>query len=294
MSFGQGGPEWGPGASGGRPPRWGSGPGAGGTPDWAALADASAARARRRKMLFIGGGALATVAVAAAVAVVVVSANSGDQASNKPSDQLPTAADIPSDTTEPGPSFAETSAPPPLDPKEFISSADKDKAPLSPDTLYPGTKLTMGDAVYKKGETGSSPSCPDIARGDLSKVLKSNGCTRMIRATYTKDGIAVTVGVALFDTEAKATKAKTQADKGNVISLPGSGVPTFCRTSICRSTANSYGRYAYFTIAGFTNGKSVTEKDSSVFKTGDDIAEFTFRQIIRRGEAQASAAANAP
>ncbi|MFF2844933.1 hypothetical protein ACFVT5_01205 [Streptomyces sp. NPDC058001] len=294
MSFGQGGPEWGPGGTGGRSPQWGSGPGAGGTPDWAALADASAARARRRRMLFIGGGALATVAVAAAVAIAVVSANGDDKASNKPSDQLPTAADIPSDTTEPGPSFAATTPPPPPDPKEFISSADKDKAPLSQDTLYPGSTLTMGDAVYKKGATGSSPSCADVTRGDLSKVLKSNGCTRMIRATYSKDGIAVTVGVALFDTEAKATKAKSQADKGNVISLTGSGVPTFCRTSICRTTINSYGRYAYFTIAGFTNGKNVTEKDSSVYKVGDDIATFTFRQITRRGEAQASAAANAP
>jgi hypothetical protein len=36
----------------------------------------------------------------------------------------------------------------------------------------------------------------------------------------------------------------------------------------------------------------VTQKDSKVFTTGDDLAEFTFRQIHRRGEAQASAAAN--
>ncbi|PJN10036.1 hypothetical protein CG723_20175 [Streptomyces sp. CB01635] len=78
-------------------------------------------------------------------------------------------------------------------------------------------------------------------------------------------------------------------------SLSGSGVPAFCRTTICRSTTNSYGRYAYFTTAGFTSGgRDVTTKDRAVFTTGDDLAEFTFRQITRRGEAQASAAAEAP
>jgi len=76
-----------------------------------------------------------------------------------------------------------------------------------------------------------------------------------------------------------------------VQSLSGSGVPVFCRAAVCRNTINSLGRYAYFTIAGFTNGKDVTTKDTAVFKIGDDLGEFAFRQIHRRGEAQASAAA---
>ena len=101
----------------------------------------------------------------------------------------------------------------------------------------------------------------------------------------------MTVGVAVFDTEAQATKVKATADKKSIVeSLSGGGVPTFCRAAICRSTTNSYGRYAYFTIAGFTNGKDVTTKSTPVFTTGDDLAEFAFRQIRRRGEAQASAA----
>jgi hypothetical protein len=35
----------------------------------------------------------------------------------------------------------------------------------------------------------------------------------------------------------------------------------------------------------------VTEKDTAAFRTGDDLGEFAFRQIRRRGEVQASAAA---
>ncbi|GGX31933.1 hypothetical protein GCM10010297_61800 [Streptomyces malachitofuscus] len=292
MSFGQGGPpqQWDPWKPNSQQP-W-SGGGAGQSPDWAALADASEARAKRRRLLFIGGGALATVAIGTAVAVAVVSANGSTQASPGTSSQLPGASDIPSPTGT-VPSFAPTSAPPPLDPKDFIASAKKDKAPLSPDILFPGTQLTMGETVYKKGPTADTKNCGTAAKATLPKVLTANDCTRLIRVTYTKDKVAVTVGVAVFDTEAQATKAKQQADKKSIIkSLSGGGVKDFCVGAVCRSTTNSYGRYAYFTLAGFTDGKDVTTKDKAVFSTGDDLQEFTFRQIRRRGEAQASAAAN--
>lgn len=72
-------------------------------------------------------------------------------------------------------------------------------------------------------------------------------------------------------------------------------MPTFCRGgAVCRRTANSYGRYAYFTVGGFTSGKNVTKGDKNVFAVGDDLTDFTFRQIRHRGEVQASAAATAP
>ncbi|KAF3467009.1 hypothetical protein [Streptomyces sp. Tu 3180] len=291
MSFGQGGPQqqWDPWKPNSQQP-WNSG--ADQSPDWAALAEASEARHKRRRLLLIGGGALATVAIGTAVAVAVVSANGDDRAAGGSSSRLPGSSDIPS-ATGTVPSFAPTSAPPPLDPKDFIASAKKDKAPLSPDILFPGTQLTMGETVYKKGPTADTRDCASAAKATLPKVLTDNGCTRLIRVTYTRDGVAVTVGVAVFDTEARATRAKQQADKKSIVkSLAGGGVKEFCDGAVCRSTTNSYGRYAYFTLAGFTDGKDVTTKDTAVFATGDDLQEFTFRQIRRRGEAQASAAAN--
>ncbi|MFD5447678.1 hypothetical protein ACWDTR_05970 [Streptomyces sp. NPDC003470] len=292
MSFGQGGPQsqWDPWKPQSQQQSWNSG--GGDSPDWAALAEASEARNKRRRLLFIGGGALATVAIASAVAVAVVSANGSDRASNTPS-QLPSTADIPSQSAA-APSFAPTSAPPPLDPKDFVSSSKKDKAPLSPDLLFPGTQLTMGDIVYKKGPTADTRTCASAAQGTLPKALTANGCTRLLRVTYTKGDMAVTVGVAVFDNEAQALKAKGQTDKKSIVrSLSGGGVKSFCTGAVCRSTTNSYGRYAYFTIAGFTNGKNVTQQDTGVFRTGDDLGEFAFRQIRRRGEAQASEAATA-
>lgn len=291
MSYGQGGPQsqWDPWKPHSQQP-WTSGTDQ--TPDWAALAEASETRNKRRRLLLIGGGALATLAIGAAVAVAVVSANDDNPTANKPTSRLPATADIPSSTPS-APSFAPTSAPPPLDPKDFISSKSKDTAPLSPETLFPGTQLTMGETVYRKGPTADTKNCASAAQGTLPKVLDTNDCTRLLRVTYVKDGIAVTVGVAVFDTEAQATKVKRQSDDTSVVkSLFGDGVKAFCNGAFCRTTTNSYGRYAYFTTAGFTNGKNVKNSDTKVFQVGDDLQEFTFRQILRRGEAQASAAAN--
>ncbi|WP_333773708.1 hypothetical protein [Streptomyces sp. IBSBF 3136] len=291
MSYGQGGPQsqWDPWKPNSQQP-WSSG-GDDGTPDWAALAEASETRNKRRRLLFIGGGVLATIGVGTAVAMAVVSANGDDNASGNPT-SLPATASLPSGSAT-APSFAPTSAPPPLDPKDFISSAKKDTAPLSPETLFPGTQLTVGDTVYKKGATADAKNCSTGADGTLPKILTANGCTRLLRASYVKDGVAVTVGVAVFDTAAQAEKAKGQTDgRSMVLSLAGKGVKPFCNAAICRSTRNAYGRYAYFTISGFTNGKNVTKKDTDVFRTGDDLQQFTANQIYRRGQAQASSAAN--
>jgi hypothetical protein len=291
MSFGQqGGPpsQWDPWKPHSQQP-WNSG-GTSETPDWAALAEASETRNKRRRLLFIGGGAVATIAIGTAVAMAVVSANGDSKASGKPSG-APAGGAIPSSSAT-APSFAPTSAPPPLDPKEFVSSKAKDTAPLSVGTLYPGTQLTMGSTVYKKGATADTKNCASATAGSLPKLLTSNGCTRLLRVSYVKDGVAVTVGVAVFDTEAQASRVKGRSDtKSLVRSLAGKGIKPFCNSATCRTTTNSYGRYAYFTTAGFTSGKDVTKTDTKVFKAGDDLAEFTFGQIRRRGEAQASAAA---
>lgn len=293
MSYGQQGEpqsQWDPWKPHSQQP-WNSG--ADETPDWAALAEASESRNKRRRLLFIGGGALATVAIGAAVAVAVVSANDNN-ASDKPASGVPGNSNLPGQTSGPAPSFESTSAPPPLDPMDFISSKAKDTAPLGAQILFPGTQLTVGDSVYKKGATDDTKSCSAVAAGALPKILTDSGCTRFLRVSYAQGGTAATVGVAVFDSAAQATKAasKVNTKKDSVRSLSGKGIKDFCTSAVCLSTANAYGRYAYFTITGFTSGKDMTDKDTAAFRVSDNLKNFTRNQIHKRGEVQASAAAN--
>ncbi|GAA2503173.1 hypothetical protein [Streptomyces gobitricini] len=265
-----------------------------GTPDWSALAEASAARTRRRRLLLVGGAALATALVGTVIAVAIVSTGKKSDDGANLADTTSGAPELPTDTAKPQPSFSSVAPPPPPDPMDYISSAQKDRAPLSAESLFPGRKLTMGDRVHRKGATASTTDCATAAEDGLGPVLERNGCLRVIRATYEKDGVAVTVGVALFDTQAAALKAKEQA-VGGITPLAGSGVDGFCRAqTVCLRRSNALGRYAYFTQAGFTSGKKVTKADEAVFRTSDDLGTFTFNQIYARGRAQASAAATAP
>ncbi|MFF3764591.1 hypothetical protein ACFYYR_10970 [Streptomyces sp. NPDC001922] len=275
MSFGQGGPV----DSGGSNRS---------TPDWGALADRTAARNRRRKGMLIGGGALATAAVAVVVAAVVVNSGSTDDSAQ----DLPSPQTLPSEPQQPEPSFSDVSPPPPPDPRDFISTKEKDRAPLSAGTLFPAETMSTGAGSYKKGASGATKSCASAASSRLGAVLSRNDCDQVIRATYEKSGVAVTVGVAVFDTQTQASRAKNQA-AGNIQSLAGKGVPSFCRATACRLTYNSVGRYAYFTVSGYTSGKPVKPSDTRARQAGKDVADYAFSRIVERGNRQASAAAAA-
>ncbi|MFI1966802.1 hypothetical protein ACH429_22260 [Streptomyces pathocidini] len=252
------------------------------------MADETAARNRKRRLLLIGGGALATAAVAAIVALAVVSANDAD---DKP-ETLPSAASLPAEPDQPEPTFSDVSVPPPPNPLDYISDPKKDTAPLSASTLYPGRKAAGGTRTYAMAAASDSTDCAAAASPRLGPVLTGNGCRRVIRATFHQGGVAVTVGVAVFDSPAQAAKAKQNA-AGNIQPLAGGGVPAFCQATACRLTLNSVGRYAYFTVAGYTSGQAVTTADTLARQAGKDVSDYTFTRIRTRGEQQAAAAAAA-
>ncbi|MDT0448883.1 hypothetical protein [Streptomyces hesseae] len=255
----------------------------GGTPDWAAMAD-TADRDRRRKWLLIGGGVLATAAVAAIVATAVVLSDKGDK-------NLPAAEKLPSASSgSPEPTFSKAATPPP-NPREFISSQEKDTAPLTVKTLFPHSRPSLDKRVYQRAAQDTATDCASVAQGGLGQVLADNGCRQVLRSTYVRDGVAVTVGVAVFDTKAAADKAKEQST-GNIAPLTGEDAASFCQGTACRLSANAEGRYAYFTIAGFTNGSAVTSEDTKALQAGRDVAGYTFRRIMARANAQAAAAAS--
>ncbi|MEU8822180.1 hypothetical protein [Streptomyces sp. NPDC048636] len=280
MSFGQGGP-YGPRGGAPQPP----------TPDWNALADNTAARGRRRKWLLAGGGVLATGAVAAIVAIAVTSGDDKGSGSGSSASRLPTPQDLPSESPTPEPSFSDVAPPAPPKPLDIISSAKRDKAPLSAGTLFPDKKAVTQGRGYTRAATSATSACASVAQSGLGPALTGNGCRKLFRASYSRDGVAVTVGIAVFDTKDAAEKAKKQAE-GGVAALSGGGV-NHCHGPVCRRSTNAIGRYAYFTISGYTSGKSVTNADTKALGAGRDLADYAFRRILARGNAQASAAASA-
>ncbi|MEW1654376.1 hypothetical protein [Streptomyces sp. NPDC093707] len=273
MSFGQGGPFDGPGGS---------------TPDWAALADESEARARRKRWLMIGGGAVAALAVAGIVAVAVMNSGgpAGGTASARPTASAQTA--LPDDK----PSFPDVSVPPPPNPQDYISDPKKDTAPLTPATLFPQKTMVVGEHSYQQTGTAATTDCTAGVQGGLVSSLSHHGCKQLLRATYAKDGVAVTIGVAVFESPALATAVMNES-KPNLMPLAGGGVPAdFCQGSKCRMTTNATGRYAYFTIAGFTNGKDVAAGgETQSQQISRDGGAYAFTQINQRGKDQAAKAA---
>ncbi|OEV10985.1 hypothetical protein AN218_15270 [Streptomyces nanshensis] len=242
--------------------------------------------------MIVGAGALATVVVAGIVALAVVNENDGgSDASDKPSESLPTPEDLPSNTGQPGPTFKDEPPPPPP-PRDFVSDAKRDKAPLNVGTLYPSKSVSINGRPYKRASTDTSKGCTDAAHAGLGPVLSKNDCENLFRATYTRGGLAVTVGIAVFDDAKTASEVKKQY-KPNLVALKGGGVPDFCRTVTCRTTANSYGRYAYFTISGRTNGKPSTAADSEAEQAGRDGSTYAYARILKRGKDQAAEAVGA-
>ncbi|MFJ9414749.1 hypothetical protein ACIRPT_11345 [Streptomyces sp. NPDC101227] len=272
MSFGQGGPFDGPGGSG--------------TPNWDALAEESEAASRRKRWMLIGGGALAALAVAGIVTAAVV--NSGGSPDGNPTARPTSSGEV----TEPDdkPSFPDVSVPPPPNPRDYITDPKKDKAPLTPSTLFPDKTMVVGEHTYPRTNTATTNDCTSASQGPLGSLLSHNGCRKLLRATYSKGGVSVTVGVALFDSPAKATRVLQQLKDGsNIAPLAGGGVPsTFCQATRCRTLTNATGRYAYFTIAGYNNGKATETSETKAQQIGRDGAAYAFTRITQRGKDQAA------
>ncbi len=292
---GYGYPQDPPGAAGATPPGWappaaplGDGaarpPAPTTEPDWSALAASSERDAKRRKALLIGGGALAAVLVAGIVATAVMV--TGRHAGPGPH---PTATRT---GTEPSPTFSDVTPTAPPDPLAVLSSATKDSAPLTTAGLFPGRTLNYGASRhYTKATTDASTSCSAATSAGLAAVVDREGCHRVLRASYYGDGIAVTVGVAVFDTKADADRVKARTGFDDyVLPLSGAGLGPFCHATTCQTAVNAVGRYAYFTIAGRTDGGRVSQSDPATSRAAADVSDFAFDSLVRRGRQEAAGA----
>ncbi|WP_405724155.1 hypothetical protein OG607_17720 [Streptomyces sp. NBC_01537] len=245
-------------------------------PDWAALAERSEARARRRKRrMRTGGAALAGLATAAVVATAVAG-------SSHHAEPVATAT-----------ATATVLLPPRTSALDILSSAEKDTAPLSTATLFPGRKLLTAGRTFARTATARTGNCSSAAASSLSTALARNGCRQLFRATFTEGTVAVTVGIAVFDNAAQAGKARDTTQY--LRPLADGGATDFCRNVACRLTSSSIGRYAYYTIGGLRNGRTITpddtRADTAARTAAKAVSDFAFAQISRRGLDQAGAAA---
>ncbi|WUH91448.1 hypothetical protein OG900_15925 [Streptomyces sp. NBC_00433] len=258
------------------------------TPDWGALAERQEATgARRRRALMLTGGIVAVAVIAGGVATAVVM--SGKSSDDKPvaGPSSSTGATASQPTLPPLPSFSSVAPPPPANPLDYLNTAAKDKAPLTPDSLFPGKQFVWQGRTYVKTKADVTTACAKNARKGVATALTANGCQKLIRATYTQGALAVTVGVAVFpdNTHAKKVGGVSQY----LAPLNGGGVPDFCHAVRCQMTANSVGRYAYFAIAGFKNGTTLAATDTVGRQAADDASDFAFNRIVQRGKDAAAA-----
>lgn len=285
MNYGQGGPPWGPG-----------GPGEPQTPDWSALASDAERRRNRKRWFAIGGSVLAAAAIGTVVALAIVnqSDDGGSQATDGESSAEPgvPSGDDASETPGAGPTFDDVSLPPLPKPSEFIADADKDIAPFEPADFFGEGAMTVDGREYSQAATQAHQDCAGGATPELGSVLTEHSCEKLLRATYVADGVAVTVGVAQFATEADAEAAQ-QATVPSLEALTSGDAPAFCQTGGCRTTSNQIGRYAYFTIAGNSDGSPDSGDGTPAQQAARDGNDHAFAQIIQRGESQASASASA-
>ncbi|GAA0661763.1 hypothetical protein GCM10010193_11140 [Kitasatospora atroaurantiaca] len=245
-------------------------------PDWYSLAEQNEASSRKRKrLLLIGGGVLAAAAVAGIVVTTLMVG--GD----KTPDAGPSASA--SASGKASPSASET-GPAPTTPLEVISSTRTDTASVTLTALFPSPTLNLQGRLYTKIATDLDKDCKAAPVNGLEQTLHSLGCYNVYRATYSNgSGLEITVGVATFASDTRATKAKA-GTKGNIAPLVKDTVTAFCQNGVkCATTQSSLGRYAYFTIAGPADGSAVSDKDKAALAAAKDISGSIYENLLERG-----------
>jgi hypothetical protein len=263
----------------------------------AILDQQEAAGARKRRRLWLSAALVALLGLAgtgAALLTMHPAKQSAARAAASPSSPATTAPAIPvqqTPTDVPSPTTAAPSAAPTpsaVDPVRLLSAAATDTAPLSAVTLFPGKSVTVNSHSYTQALTTTSACVPAVTP-NLAAVLAKNGCLKLFRASYTVGTTAVSIGVGVFDSAAQAAAVKAQYTVGNLEPLSGGSLPAFCHAVACRMTVNAYGRYAYFTVAGYTDGKPVPAADTSALAAGQDMSRMVYENLFTRAKEEAAA-----
>lgn len=246
-------------------------------PDWYSLAEENAAKARKRKRMFMIGGGVLAVAAVGGIVFTTLALSDPKQPGPKPT----ASASGGGDTASPSPSYT---GPAPTTPLEVLNSTDTDRAYVTVDSLFPSANLNLNGHLYTKMTTDVDKGCKTAAGNGLESTLASLYCYNVYRATYSYNNLEITIGVATFMNDSRATKAKA-ATAGNIVPLVKDKVTPFCKTATdCVSWKGALGRYAYFTIAGPADGSAVSAKDNTTWKSAKEISDSMYETLLARGQ----------
>ncbi|MEV4560750.1 hypothetical protein AB0K51_27650 [Kitasatospora sp. NPDC049285] len=233
-------------------------------PDWQQLADQREAQTKRKRLMAgLGVGIGVVVLGAGAIAVAVL--NQGDSP-----DPNPIASHS---ATASGSSSAK--------PSGSASPAKSLPPAITANALFADPSLTIEGHNYVRKTTVTDIPCWKATGNGLGDVLTGADCSQLMRATYFSGNEAVTVGVAVFKSEADAAKAGG-GFKGQIQPLFGKdNVGEFCRNVACSLTNKVEGRYLLLTVAGPISG-GAGDQDPLAQSSGKELAGY-FDQLLAKG-----------
>lgn len=229
-------------------------------PDWAAMAARNEATTKRRRILLAVAGVVALALVGSGVAYGVGVFGGSTGKSKQPQ-------------TLGSPTVRATSSSSP-------SSIASHHAPLTAGGVLSAQTLNVNGRLYTRKLTDTTSTCTQGTGSSLGALLAKNKCSQLLRATYVAGNSSVTVGIAVFPTQAEATAAAQDQSTGSLAALYAGATGVFCLRVPCATSHAAQGRFTYYTVAGPSDGTAGSSDPASIAAT-HGFAAYALERIKR-------------
>ncbi|WP_327087682.1 hypothetical protein OIE66_35955 [Nonomuraea sp. NBC_01738] len=186
------------------------------------------------------------------------------------------------------PTMTEPATTPPVT-TSVLNSEQTDPKTLSLTEAFPAKKVKIGGSTFTRVKVNMAADCDKAASGPFADALKSQQCSRVLRATYvdSKRRYAVTTGFAVLPTKDAAVKADGAKNLGNNLwfrALPGASGSGGDRVHIAGGYAAGlvWGRYIVFSYATYADGHTPTAKETGLSKISGAFRDETSEVLERR------------
>jgi hypothetical protein len=195
--------------------------------------------------------------------------------------------------------------------KRDITDRKTDPKAMAVADVFPGTELPAADptvAPYKRmGKPQISKDCRIAATNDVGKLLRSLGCTQVIRATFASPdgGYYVTAGVFNLKNNAAVMQAHgaiprlVDDGKGRLSGFVANEASRVMGRAPTQLAWDAQGHFLIYTVIARADGKEFADGDPNVRVIVYDIVEKYLRDkvivewSIEKGPPSASASASA-